>query len=128
MNLTDDIAPAMDELRKVFFGEDARLVILKHAQAAGYTKGLEVFTGWLPDDEAGGGGESVGQISMEVRESETITAEMLAECSAFAFLRSGENAALTIVYKVVSKNEPLDELDRVWLFLITPNKKERIAI
>lgn len=127
-DLTEAIAAKLDAARLIKYGSVARLVLMNHAKSGGYTKGLEVLTGWRPFDLEAGNGESIGQIAFEVCESETITAAMLKTCIGFAFLRATESAEQTIFYKVVNKIEPLDGYVRKWLYNTTPNPTERISI
>ena len=125
MNLTPTIAQSLDTARRITLGSRARLASLALDSERGYTLMRELKKGWLVTDESEGEGASSGQLKCEVAATRSVTDAELRGVAAFAFQQRGEAEAR--ICKVVSRQEPVGELSRVWSFSLTPTG-ETIAI
>ena len=83
--------------------------------------------GWLISEISDGGGESVGQLKLEISESVIITAARACRLRGLCFFAASRKCGAGQGVQIVSRVEPVGEMLRIWTFMITPSS-ERVAL
>ncbi len=114
---------ALDNRRRIFHGDEARLFLMNHDPDRGYLENdaVEVESGWHFEDSDAGDGESIGQIDVHLTESETLTLASLKNYAAVVlFIPKWDEAK---VLKIVTRKEPIQTTKRIWHYATTPTSE-----